>query len=199
MLLDVCLGTRSSWKILIVLAEAPGKGVSRKEIQKLTKMGNKVIVKFLMLLENFGLVIAGKAGRSYYYKLNLANQFTGKILEMIGLEKKQLNNPDFFALSLLREFVYELTNMNLENMQHVILFGSYAKRTYNTGSDIDVALVFKERDNDNEVLIAEAIDRIKKRFGREIQPHYYLAGEFQELKKRDKLVQEIVKDGIMLM
>jgi len=51
MLLDVCLGTRTSWKILFVLAEAPGKAVSRKEIRRLTKLGNKTVSKFLLLLD----------------------------------------------------------------------------------------------------------------------------------------------------
>ena len=53
MLLDVCLGTRTAWKVLLVLGEAPGKAISRKEIQALTKLGNKVTAKFLLVLEKF--------------------------------------------------------------------------------------------------------------------------------------------------
>ena len=199
MLLDVCLGTKSAWRILFVLAEAPGKAVNRKEIQELTGLGNKVLTKFLLVLERFNLVLSDKIGRTYTYKLNMANPLTEKILEVIRLEKRELNNPDFAALTLLREFVYELTNIHLENIQHVILFGSFAKRTQHAGSDIDVAIIVGEKDANDEILLADIIGRLKERFGKEIQPHLYTKREFAESRKTSTLVQEILKDGITLM
>ncbi|MBU2561449.1 MAG: nucleotidyltransferase domain-containing protein [Nanoarchaeota archaeon] len=199
MLLDVCLGTRTAWKILFVFAEAPGKAVSRKEIQQLTKLGNKVLTKFLLLLEKFGMITSSKIGKAYYYRLNLSNPFAEQIVETILLEKKHLNNPDFSALNVLREFVYELTNADLENLEQVILFGSYAKRTFSKDSDIDVAVITQEKSADDELLITDIIDRLHKRFRKEIQPHYYTTKEFKALEKKDKLVKEIVKDGIRLV
>lgn len=198
MLLDICLGTKTAWKILFVLAEAPGKAISRKEIQRLTKLGNKVLTKFLLVLEKFDIIIVNKIGKRYYYKLNLSNPFVEPILELIRLEKRKLNNPDFIILNILREFVYELTNINLTNLKEVILFGSYAKRIHHKESDIDVAVILKERNVNDELLITDIIDKLKKRFGKEIQPHYYTEKEFKELKK-DRLVQEIVRDGIKLL
>lgn len=199
MLLDVCLGTRTAWKILFVLAEAPGKAVSRKDMQNLTKMGNKAVTKFLLLLNKFDIISLNKIGKTYYYKLNLSNDFVIQLLETIQLEKKKLNNVDFVILNLLREFVYELTNVNLDNLNKVILFGSYAKRTYTSKSDIDVAIVLKEKSTSDELLIAELIGKLNKRFKKEIQPHYYVQKEFNELQKKDRLMQEITRDGIVLM
>ena len=34
------LGNKTAWKTLIVLSEAPGKGVSTNEIKNITKSGN---------------------------------------------------------------------------------------------------------------------------------------------------------------
>jgi len=150
-------------------------------------------------MEKFEIIISSKIGKTYHYKLNLSNHFVENLLELIALEKKELNNPDFFALNILREFVYELTNVNLENLEKVILFGSYAKRTYGKASDIDVAIILKEKNPEDELLITEIIDKLNKRFKKEIQPHYYTKKEFDELKKIDNLVKEIVKDGIILM
>lgn len=198
MLLDICLGTKTAWKILFVLAEAPGKAISRKEIQGLTKLGNKVLTRFLLVLEKFDIIAANKIGKRYYYKLNLSNPFVEQILELIRLEKKKLNNPDFIILNILREFIYELTNINLANLKEVILFGSYAKRVYHKESDIDVAVILEEKNVNDELLITDFIDKLKKRFGKEIQPHYYTEKEFKNLKK-DRLVQEIVRDGIKLL
>lgn len=199
MLLDVALGTRTSWKILLVLAEAPGKAVSRKEVRELTRLGNKVLTKFLLLLQTFDIIASNKLGRKYYYKLNMSNPFTSQILELIALEKRKLNNPDFFLLSMLRDFVYELTNAHLENLRKVILFGSYAKRTHTKASDVDLAVLLEERSPDDELLITEIIDALNKRYGKQIQPHYYTAEEFGKLSKTDRLAQEIAKDGIVLV
>jgi len=197
MLLDVCLGTRTSWKILLVLSESPGKAVSRKEIRNLTRLGNRVITKFLILLEKFGVVMCTKIGKVYYYKLNLTNPFTKYILDIITQEKKELNNPDFFILNILREFLYELTNINLENLYNVILFGSYAKRTYTKNSDIDVAIILENKNLEEELIITDLIEKLNKRFKKEIQPHYYTKKEFEE--KKENIIKEIIKDGINLM
>ncbi len=199
MLLDVCFGTRTAWKIMFVLGEAPGKAISRKEIQKLTKSGNKVLTKFLLLMEKFEIVTSCKIGKSYYYRLNLSNPYVLQILETVQLEKKELNNPDFFVLNILREFVYELTNTNLKNLNNVILFGSYAKRTYEKNSDIDVAIILEKKDANDEILITEIISRLNKRFKKEIQPHYFTKIEFEELSKKEGVEKEILKDGIKLL
>lgn len=199
MLLDICFGTRSSWKILFVLCEAPGKAVSKKEIRDLTKIGNKVINKFIDILKKFDIVTSSKIGKTNYYKINMNSQFAEKIIDIIKLEKKILNNPDFKSINILREFVYEMTNINFNNVIRIILFGSYAKRTYNSESDIDVAIILENKDNDDELIIAETIEKLRKRFKKEIQLHYYTSKEFKELGKKSKLVQEIMKDGIELV
>lgn len=199
MLLDICLGTRTSWKILFVLSEAPGKGVSRTEIRRLTRLGNKVITKFTSLLEQGELISSSKVGKTRYYKLNLSNPFTIQVLEMIRLEKKNLNNPDFEALNIVREFTYELTNLAQDNLRRVILFGSYAKGTQTDNSDLDIAIIVNQRNSDSEILITDAISRISKRFNKEIQPHYFSSGEFEKSKNKNKLVHEILKDGIVIL
>lgn len=200
MLLDVCLGTRSAWKILLSMAETPGKALSRKQIQEQTKIGNKVLVKFIAILKKFEIVQETKLGRQYFYKMNLANPFTNQILGIIQLEKQQLNNPYFTTAGILREFVYELTNVTgFEDIQKVILFGSVAKHTATLTSDIDVAIILKEKNPRIELQVTAVCGQIEDRFSREIQPHYFTGKEFEELKKRkNKLVLEIARDGIVL-
>lgn len=197
MLLDICLGTKSAWRILSVLAEAPGKAVERKEIQKLTKMGNKMLSKFLIILEKFDIIIVSKIGKKGIYKLNLSNPFTTQIIELIKTEKKELNNQDFTIMVILREFIYKLTNTNIDKIQKITLFGSYAKRTYHEQSDIDLAIVLEERDPGLELLITGITANIKNRFKKEIQPHYFTEQEFKNT--GNKLVEEIRKDGIGLL
>lgn len=199
MLLDICLGTRTSWKILFILGEAPGKAISRKDIQRFTKTGNKSLVKFLLILEKFDMIIMNRIGKIFYYKLNMANPFVEHILEIIYSEKKNLNNIDLFVMNMLREFSYEMTNINLDNIFKIILFGSYAKRTYSDSSDIDLAIILKKKNPGDDLLITEMTGRISERFRKNIQLHYFTSEEFDEQKKKEGLAREIFKDGIVLM
>jgi hypothetical protein len=50
---------------------------------------------------------------------------------------------------------------------------------------------------DDELLITEIIDKLNKRYKKEIQPHYFSLSEFEM--KKNKLILEIEKDGIVLM
>ncbi len=196
MLIDVCLGSRSSWKILFVLAEAPGKAVSRKEIRALTLMGNKMVDKYVELLHQFGVILVIKIGNRKYYKFNLNSPFAAKLLELIKLEKEKLESINFGAANLLRELVYEVTTIDQNNLIKVILFGSYAKRTYTGSSDLDLALIVTERHAPEELLITESVDQLEKRFGKEIQIHYFTEKEFLG---KTRLIREIKKDGIVIL
>jgi len=201
MLLDICLGTRSAWKILLLIAQTPGKMLTRKQIQEHTKIGNKALVKFLLVLEKFDLLQTSKMGRKHFYKLNMHNPYTKAIIELINVEQRQLNAVYFSHLLELREFIYELTNLEFENIQKIILFGSVAKYTARIDSDIDIAIITKEKTSPQEQLLhADLIDRIKERFGNEIQIHYFTQEEFEKLKETgNKLVNEITTDGLMLL
>ena len=196
MFLDICLGNRTTWKIISVMAEAPGKALSRKEIKEFTKLGNKGIDQFMDILQSFELIKTNKLGKRVYYKLNLNNLFLTKILELIQLEKERLENLDLKVIMILREMVYGIGNLNENNIQKVILFGSYAKRTFNEKSDVDIAIVLTRKNPTTQLLISELGDKLKKRFGKDIQIHYF---EEKEFSHNGKLVEEIKKDGIVLL
>lgn len=196
MLIDICMGTRTSWKIMLVLSESPGKAVSKKEIKELTRLGNKTIDKFLLLLEKFNFIRTKKIGRTKYYNLDMNCQYTKNILEIVKLEKKESNNLDFYVQNVLRDFIYELINLEIEKISKIILFGSYAKKTFTENSDIDLAIIIKEKNPDFELAVTDIIDKIKKRYKRDIQPHYFTIEEFD---KKDKLALDIMKDGVELL
>lgn len=201
MLLDICLGTRSAWKILLLMSESPGKMLTRKEIQEHTKIGNKALVKFLLILEKFDILQTSKTGRKHFYKLNMQNIFTKSIVELIKVEQKQLNAVYFSHLFVLREFIYELTNFDFANIKKVVLFGSVAKHTAQVDSDIDITIISAKKIPPGEQLLhTDLVDRLEKRFGKEIQIHYFTEEEFEKLRKAgNKLVNEIANDGLVLV
>jgi len=77
----------------------------------------------------------------------------------------------------------------------VYLFGSYAKKTNHSDSDIDVAVVsddFKGNRIDNKLKLM----RLRRNIDGMIEPHLFSSKEFNE---KDSLVNEIIKTGIRLI
>lgn len=199
MLLDICLGSKAIWRILAVLSELPGRGVTREELRKFTRLGSKSLTDSLKTLKAFGVIKAEKQGKMTYYKLSLANRFTMQIIELCNLEKEKLNNLNFEISIILREFV----RMCLEVIipAKIILFGSSVKTRHREDSDIDICIVTEEKTNvDDDLMLQHAADRIEKRFKRSIQIHLFSEQEFEKLKKsKSLLADEITRDGITII
>ncbi|HII15486.1 MAG TPA: nucleotidyltransferase domain-containing protein [Nanoarchaeota archaeon] len=196
MLIDVCMGNRTSWKILILMAEAPGKALSKTDIQRHTKIGSKALLRFILLLKKFNVISEMQSGKRFLYRLNMANPVVPALMSVINAEKEQLNAVYFDTAIALREFVYGLANMGIEGISKVILFGSVAKHTASVDSDIDVAIVTKGKNPRLEADVSVMCGGIQERFKREIQPHFLTEEEFGA---KTKLAEEIRKDGIVLI
>ena len=199
MLLDICLGSKAIWRILIVLSDLPGRGITREEIRKFTKLGSKSVTDSLKTLKEFDIIKAVKESKITYYKLNLANQFITQIIELCRLEKENLNNLNFEISIILREFVRMC--LDIIEPKKIILFGSIVKTRYKEDSDIDIFILTKEKLKVNEDLMLEhAAERIEKRFKRNIQIHSFSEQEFEKLKKsKNLLIHEIIRDGINII
>ncbi len=76
----------------------------------------------------------------------------------------------------------------------MVLFGSYAKGSFNEDSDIDIAVILKDYDN----LIDTQVDlmRIRRRIDSRIEPHPFREQDFNT---SNPLVSEIVKYGMDLL
>ena len=77
------------------------------------------------------------------------------------------------------------------NVSRAIMFGSFAKGTFNGDSDIDVAIVIKDVDD----IIDAQIDLMKMRRGSDfrIEPHPFMFADFN---RTNPVVNEILKSGI---
>jgi uncharacterized protein len=72
----------------------------------------------------------------------------------------------------------------------IILFGSYAKGTYNADSDIDIAVVFKEYDETIDMQLE--LMRLRRKLDSRIEPHPFRKKDFTIL---NPIVNEIIKYG----
>lgn len=195
MFLDVLLGSKATWRILLLMAESPGSRLTRAEIKKFTCLGNNAITESMKDLLIHNIMNARKNGKTSY-GLDMADEMTKQILLLCEMERKRLNGIPYSFSLILREYVRII--LAISAPLRIILFGSVAKRVYREDSDIDIAIIFDDELKTQARLDMEgAADRLKKRFGKEIQQHIFTVKEFEISK--DKLVLEIRRDGIDLL
>lgn len=193
MLIEPIFGYKSSWRILKLLFETPRKKVSRKELFEYTCLGNAPLSNGLNRLVKAGIIIKEKNGKKEVYYVNLDNEYTQLIKEIIEKEKKDVRFLDYDLYVILSEFL----RMALEvcDIDEVILFGSHAKGNASISSDIDIAVIFSD-DLSGEIEVTKIVNNLESKFEKVIQVHFFTAKTFS---KKSKLADEIRRDGISLL
>jgi predicted nucleotidyltransferase/DNA-binding HxlR family transcriptional regulator len=183
------LGNKTAWKILRVLSEAPGKGISSSEIKSITKAGNFALSQTLERLEKYKILMSKKIGKKKVYWINVANEISKILLQLFELERTKFKSLQPSKIIFLAKIVEEISRINPER---IILFGSHAKGIATGESDFDVCVVVKERNLKEEAKLSKLSEKV--------QLHFFSKKEFEELrKKKDKLIEDILKDGIELI
>ncbi len=191
MVIEVALGYKGSLRILLFLSQSPIKSISRKDIKKYTYLGNEALNTALNRLTLLNILIFEKKRKSEYYYLNMDNNEVNLILEVIKNERRKLKNIPIHVHFIINELLRKLLD-KIETINYFSLFGSYAKGTANTNSDVDIALVYDKNTKD-ELIIRNICDELENIFKIKIQVHTFSKDEF---KKGNKLIAEIKLDGI---
>ena len=196
MLLDICFGSKSAWRILMLYGESPGAGFTRQDIRNYTKLGNKALSFALKRLISFGILLKSKGELSLaVYKLNKENKYSQDILNLLQKERQDLNQLPYDFSMIARDFSREA--VDFINTLSIYLFGSIAKGTYRDDSDIDFAVVVKEKNPKDDMAISMITDKLSEKFKRKIQ--CFILTKNQIDKHNTKLVEEILKHGIKLV
>ena len=197
MMLDITIGSKAVWRILILMSESPGGGLTREEIRRYTMLGNRAITLALESMARSGLITETRE-RKRIYKMNLSSKFAEEIISLCRKERESLNNLPFRLSLPLREFSRQVAGTM--PVEKILLFGSVAKRTYREDSDMDLAIITREKPStDQELSVSEIAEKVRKRFGRKTQVHYFTSDEFEKGKRSIRLIMEILKDGISLL
>lgn len=197
-MLENILGNKTGWKILRLMVEAPGRPISQKEIRNLIKLGFSNLQDSLNKLVYSDIVNKKKQGRITYYYLNLTNNLTQEIINLIDLERKKLNNLQPSKSAILAEFERKLID-EIGGIKKVILFGSVAKRISIKGSDIDVCILTEDKLSKKEKLRLTKIITHFENKGNKFQIFDFTEKEFEKmLREKAELAIEIARDGINL-
>ncbi len=137
------------------------------ELARLLDLDPKNTDKKLKELEKQGVLRSEFSGKQRYFSLVKGSRFVKTYRELflrtVGLESQ-----------------LKKTLKPVLGLQEAYLYGSYAKNTMDTGSDIDILAIGKH----SSIQLQKAIIPIQKKSGREINAISMTKQEFQEKKKK---------------
>ncbi len=196
MLLDIVLGSKAAFRVLFVLTTSPGRGFTKEDIKKMTKLGGNSIFRTMYTLEKNGIITGKKDGRKTYYRLNFCNQYSNIITEICRMEREHLNNIDSETAIILREYTRQISEA--VDVDSMYVFGSTVKNKQTKNSDVDIALVLKgDIDSISKTKIRSISERVQKRFGKCIDEHIFRKDEFMRM--NIPYSEAVHRDGIRLI
>lgn len=88
----------------------------------------------------------------------------------------------------------EFVKKSKPNVRKIFLFGSYAKGTWNADSDIDLAIIFDNYEDEHDILVE--LMKLRRNFDLRIEPHPLNVSDFNSA---HPLSTEILRYGIEIL
>lgn len=186
-MLSTILSSKSNFKVLKLFSLAPGKPLTRKMIKEFTKLPNVSLDMALNKLIKEEILEEEKR----LLKLNLSNEKTMAILELLKKESKMLREIPYKIWLLLFDFTMAAQKTRFKK---AFLFGSWAKHIAREDSDVDIALIIEKKDIKQEMLVEKLAEHLEDKYKRKIQLHFFEEEQFK--KARTTLAKEIQKEAI---
>ena len=160
-----------------------------REMAKLTKKSHVTLLPHLTALEKDKILVAKTIGKNKVHTLNLDNILTKNYLTISELFESILYQEQVF---LIKKITAEISKLNLSGS--LILFGSYAKKTFKEDSDIDIFYLGELKETESTKIRA-----IVKTYGKTINLKTAIIQNFENgLRKKDALIMEILKYHVIL-
>lgn len=165
------LFTTTQQRLFSLLFGQPDRSFYLTELVRLAKVGTGGVQRELLRLESTGLVTAVTVGNQKHYQ---ANPESPLFLELTGIIKKTvgLKQPLVDALEPIKK------KINL-----AFVYGSVAKATDTSSSDIDLMIV------SDELMLEDvfvALASTESELGRQVNPTLYSSQEFSDKRKMEK-------------
>lgn len=180
---------RNIGKILSLFSISPGSKFTRKEIKEKTMLYNIPLDKALTVLLNNKILIKEKRLLSVNFEDNNAKN----IIEIIKKEYLRFKEIPLKIYYLLLDICASLSELN--QIENICLFGSFAKLIYTEKSDIDLGIILQREDKVLIQKIKSEIAKIEKKYEKTIEEHFF---EKNDLSEKDPLIEEIKRNNIVL-
>lgn len=184
--LSETLFNKPRYRILNLILEKPEKNYSIKEIKQRTEVSRPIIAEFLEKLEEIGLVERTKKGNMYLTDINKESPYLEPMEKLLKLDTEPLKKE---AKNLAEELV------KTGKAESVYLFGSVARGSPGTSSDVDLLVIHKGEKNK----IQRQIEKKNKETGTNFSATYYTKKELEKDRERGiALIERIKEEGIQL-
>lgn len=162
------------------------EGIHLRDLSRRIDISFPTVVEHINNYEKEGIVKTRKKGNIKLCKLDFSNKKTISLLQLV--ENKRFEELPYKIRESCNMLVKELVYKPLI----LLIFGSYATKTYTKDSDLDILLVFQKIDNKLVKEVENLSEIIKNRTAANLQP---ISLEFKEFEKKilDK-ENEFMKD-----
>ena len=157
--------TKTQQRVLGVLFGRPERSFYASELIRDAGTGSGAAQRELAKLEGSGLISARRIGHQKHYQANAASPLYSE-LRSIVLKTVGLAEPLCVALKPLSA-----------EIRAAFVFGSVAKATDQSGSDIDLMVI---SDSLTHGELFGALERVGRTLGRKVNPTVYTASEFSK-------------------
>lgn len=164
MLIGDALFTKTQQRLLALLYGQPDKSFYSNQIVRWAQVGRGSIVRELERLLSAGLLTATRQGNQIHYQANAACPVYA---DLVSIVRKTFGITDY-----LRQELAPFAS----RLERAFIYGSIAKGTANTSSDIDLMLIGEGIDY-GEVM--ERMIALEERLGRTINPTIYTPTDWQ--------------------
>lgn len=169
-------------KILTEILLNSDKEYHIRELSRLISISPTYVQKELKNLQELGLLVSRKKGNMVLYALD-KNSTIADELKRIFLKTEGV------GIELFR-------NLDKKKIQYALIYGSFAKGTETTRSDIDL-LVIGDIDEDS---ILRSVSKVEKGIGRQINYIFWTPKEFaQKAKQKIPLLIDILKTDVVMI
>jgi predicted nucleotidyltransferase len=153
-----------------------------RELARIVKTSPIYVQKELKNLESLGLLGSRKKGNMVLYKLQVKSPIVGD-LKRIFLKTQSIGHEIFAGL-------------DAKKIKFALIYGSFAKDTATSASDVDVLIIGAINEDD----ILRSISKTERRIGREINFILWTEKEFlQKVRENIPLIREISKTPIIMI
>jgi predicted nucleotidyltransferase len=161
------------------------------EILRITKLTQNTTLRHLRSLESNKLIISTKKIANTFYKINNKNSLIFSIFS--HFDYKRLNGLPGTRKRAIIEFIDKI---KIKPMI-AIVFGSTAKKTFTSESDIDILLIYNKKEMKDNKLKSD----IEATTGSNIQEFIISYDYFKEqiLKGEDSVITHAIKTGFVVL
>jgi predicted nucleotidyltransferase len=168
------LFTKTQQRVLGLLYGQTDKSFYLNEIVRLADMGKGTVRRELEKLVSVGLLTVNKQGNQNHYQANAENP--------IFTELQSIVRKTFGVVGVLSSVLHDI----LEIVDYAFVYGSVAKGTEHSDSDIDLMLVVEELSYTD---LMDVLSIAEKQLGRSINPTIF---NKQEIQKRVEQKQSFI-------